>query len=258
MQMQISSTERIPKEGTIDNFIDRLSRYMTFTDKEWVKRIKPAKLEEVEQLKELSGMNKMGMNLPKIYEIYLAYMGRDDGGIVGELLHGIASIEDLLELYEEIRRDEPQISSVEKLIFFDSEVNVSYEIEVAQDNPTVYEAGIIYSETFEKFIFQCTYIRNESVWYNKHKGFSISGFEFNAKDNTGNFFEEIDKCLGEQGFKKIWFSDQKMYCGMHPEATFWAKKWYGGAVSGAFHSNNERLLEDICNKFTKEIKIETN
>lgn len=61
--------------------------------------------------------------------MYLKYMGNCDGGLIGDVLNGIASIEEMIELYEEISEFCDPVEN-RRLIIFSSEVNAEYEIEL--------------------------------------------------------------------------------------------------------------------------------
>ncbi len=241
MQMQIKINDRIPGPGDNSNLFERLSSYVSIVDKDWINRIKPGSQESISLLKKLSGIEEAGVDFPEAYKIFLKYMGENDGGALESTLLGEIGIEGIIDYYKEVHEYEPDTLNPKCLTFVSTHLGLEISFDLTQsDNPTIVRSsdGEIYaffSESFEKLLFQYTFLKYEELYY--PEAISFGGSENMLKSalahhQTTNIFDVVDSYAKKNGFKKAWFSDKRHYFGIREDATFCVCGGEESAVTG--------------------------
>lgn len=270
--MQIKNT-KIPREGSEMDLYERLEEYITPADREWKTRIKGASEEEIEELREKSGLKERHLEFPKGYLAFARKMGNDDGGLLDSRLLGIGSISDILTMYreaelneqyrekyiypydeitekieteeKEIEDDEEEIEEEERCFyFFWNEMGIWYGINLEDKKKDCIQCdgGEIISSSFEKLLFQCAVRRYERKYYPFHCGFTSSqmSLERAIKLNGEEIEEVADKIIRKYDLKKAWFSDKWNIIVYSDILTI-----YIAPLNGEIYSNNKEILKEI-------------
>ncbi|GAA0077318.1 hypothetical protein UT300005_16960 [Clostridium sp. CTA-5] len=258
--MQIKNNNRIPGPGDNSNLFERLSSYISIVDKDWINRIKPASKESISLLRKLSGIEDAGLDFPEAYKIFLKYMGKSDGSALGQTLLGDISIEDIIDLYKEINEYEPNTLNPQYLTFVSTHLGGEISFDLSQpNNPNIVmtssgEFCYFFSESFEKLLFQYTFLKYEELYYPKAIFFGGSENRLrSALDNhkTTNIFDVVDRYAKKNGFEKVWFSDQRHYFGIREDATFYVRS--DSNVVGNITGDNCELLDEFGTGLASEI-----
>ncbi len=74
MQSKINRNIFFPEQGKIHSIFVRLSQYISLFDNSWREQIRPASVEQMKKLKEVSQLGRYCIEFPKAYKIYLETM----------------------------------------------------------------------------------------------------------------------------------------------------------------------------------------
>ncbi len=88
MQSKINGNIFFPEQGKCDSIFARLSHYICLFDNTWKERIRPASVEQIKKLREVSQLGRYNIELPRAYKIYLEMMGVNDGGLLSKFFNG--------------------------------------------------------------------------------------------------------------------------------------------------------------------------
>lgn len=257
----------IPQEGNSSNFFKRLSDYIGYFDSTWSDRIKGATKEDIGRLEVLSGIQKSDCKIPLYYQIFLDNMGEDDGVILTSQM-GTSCINEIIELYEEIHKFEPETLNSNYLIFYNVYLASQIALEVGKsENPLIvdYAEGEVcdsHSENFEKLLFQLAFRKYVKSNYTIRFGTSGNTLKdmLNKNDNIGkSVFDIIEFVTEPQGFKKIWISDNWNYIGINPDAFCVIRcqdprLGFSGYVTGASKENIVKLANLLANELGAHLR----
>lgn len=272
----------MPKEGSEIDIWERLQEYIIPVDKEWRNKVIGATEQEIEELREKSGLKERNIEFPKAYLEFAKRMGKEDGGLLDDRLVGIGSISDILNMYREEEENEqyrkryiyPYDEMVEELkeelleeekeefcfYFFWNEIGMWYGINL-EDNKNDYiqnDEGEIISENFEKLLFQCAISKYENKYYMFYSEFSACTISLErAIELNGEEIEEvIDGIIKKYDLKKAWFSDDWNSIVYSDMLTIYIDKT--SSLNGSICSNNKIILKEIEKEiFTKLGAVET-
>lgn len=264
MQMGINSKDIIiPEKGNDDNLFQRLSDYIEVFNRSWNKRIKLASDNLIEKLIKVSEIDRCKRIIPHNYILFLKKMGLDDGGLLSNALLGTASIDDIIELYEDYHEFTPEVFDTSIFPFFYQETGgeLSFDLNAKNSNNIlVTDSGEVFdviSESFEKLLFQCAF--SQFVRYKIYIRFGGSKNSLN-KALCNNESTDILKLLDDISIKnnmiKIWFSDKKHYIAVGREISYYV--YMDKGVSGFVTGNNSKLIKDICKELAYTIGVEIN
>ena len=149
-------------------------------DNTWKERIRPASVEQIKKLREVSQLGRYGIELPKAYKIYLEMMGIDDGGLLSKFFNGrTANIEDIIQIYNNLCESEPEVLDTPYQIIFWCDWGGNVFIDLSGnhgDSILVVYQGETYnmvSESFEKMIFQAALRYMKSFQINWILGYQL-------------------------------------------------------------------------------------
>lgn len=253
MKIEVEKDSRIPEQGDNSDLFERIFNYISNFDNNWINRIQPAAEEDINLLTKLSGIEKIGLKLPQCYQIFLNYMGEKDGGILTGK-EGSCSIKEIIKLYQEIHKYEPENLNPQYLLFF----NVTLGSQIAFDlgspeNPNLvdFDCGKAYevrSESLEKLIFESIffkYVKDKYTIYFGGSGNSLNKALSKNRSPHSNIFKIIEETAEQYNFKKVWISEEERYFGINETASIYIwrnglKTGVGGHITGV---NRKDVLE---------------
>ena len=250
----LTDKTQFPRQGNNEDLFQRLSEYISFFDKSWVNRIKPASQESIERLKQVSEFDKWNKEFPKEYHIFLEHMGNDDGGLLSETLMGKTAIEKIIEVCEDEKEVDLDPFNSPYFLFFNDYLarELSFDLNKDTKYSIVNQSLKVEAETFEKLLFQCAFRRFEL--YNNW----VFAFQ-NQNERNPNLFCAIDGITKKYNMQKAWFSDEQNYIALGENYGFCiinidAKESITGSVTG----NNQEIVNELCNTFSTELNFKLN
>ena len=242
-----------PEQGNSDNLFQRLSEYISQFDKTWIKRIKPISAESVELLKKWLCIDERDRQLPVFYQIFLEKMGADDGGFFSETLLGdagfisrrIKSFEDWYAENEGWYADENNKAGEWQpphFMFFDIDMGGGYAFDLSGKNFGKVmdindddELTGVFSENFEKLLFQCA-----AGYYEKYKHY----LTYSIKQPCD--FNVIKNMMDKYGLKKAWFSDNRHLIGYGNNVYFDCELDLYRGGCGILTGDDAKLINEIA------------
>lgn len=226
MQSKINGNIFFPEQGKCDSIFARLSHYICLFDNTWKERIRPASVEQIKKLREVSQLGRYGIELPKAYKIYLEMMGIDDGGLLSKFFNGgTANIEDIIQIYNNLCESEPEALDTPYQIIFWCDWGGNVFIDLSGnhgDSILVVYQGETYnmvSESFEKMIFQAAFKIYEVFPNQLDFGVSIAGLK--EKIQPDKVYTTLEALCLKYGLSKLWISDDKWYMAKGENINFW-------------------------------------
>lgn len=264
MQMPIKSN-LIPSIGDCTNLFERLSKYISKFDEKWIDEIEPAKIEDIDTLKNLTQINKYNYHFPKEYEIYLKYMGQDDKGLLKTQLPGYASVSEIIDTYEGIHEEEPATLSDKYIHFFQTELfygQLSFDF-TQTDNPQIVMTDedsqfvSYFADSFEKFLFQCAFSKYERLNYDKSIIFAGSSSmlkEAIKRHNESDVFDIIEKFSETYDFQRAWFSDLTHHIGFKEGISFYIEH-RDNSLCGFIAGDLNKQIDNIAETLLAELNV---
>lgn len=249
----------LPEKGTVLNLFERLEKYISEVDKTWRFKIKPTNKLKMLELKEISGINKLGLDFPEEYKMFLNYMGEDDGGVLGEFFLGDASIDTIIDVYNDYHEFNPELLNPYYLIIVLNEMGDEIKMDM-QNNGKPKILGLdnmLQAECFEKLLFQCAFSKFEERFY--PISYKIGGTKTKVDEALGkkkylSISNVLDVCAKKFGLEKMWFSDDLNYCAHKKELSFCINS-HNGAFVGTIMGSDKNLLEVLSRFLISELGI---
>lgn len=186
--------------------MENLVTYVSQFDPKFRERIRGASLEEINTLRQLSSGR-----LPKSYEHFLKYMGKDDGGL-NIAFDGTTCINKIISYYQKyIVPGKEEIPDEFILIGIGSPPGEDVLLEgVSMVEPQVFFTGegtplTLYAESLEKLLFRVAFatIRMNNFSYEV----------FYTSTTLSRQREAAEALAISIGFQRHWFSDKIEFCG---------------------------------------------
>ncbi|WP_046214901.1 SMI1/KNR4 family protein [Paenibacillus wulumuqiensis] len=264
MPLSINNSH-IPSMGDYTDLYERLSKYISKFDRNWINEIEAAKKEDIVILKQLTQMNKYHYQYPEEYEIYLSYMGQDDKGLLNTQIPGYSSISEIIESYEGIHEEQPETLSDKYVHFFQKELfdgQLSFDFNQT-NNPQIVMTDedsqfvSYFADNFEKLLFQCAFSKYEKLHYDKCVKFAGSHNMFKEalkNNNVLNASEMINKISEKYGFQKVWFSDLNHHVGFRERISLYIDS-RNDSLRGFIVGDLDKKFENISNSLLNELCV---
>lgn len=249
----------LPEKGTIFNLFERLEKYILVIDETWKFRIKPTNELKICKLKEVSGLNKLGLDLPEVYKVFLNYLGEDDGGILGEFFLGDACIDAIIDVYNDYHEYNPKLLNPFHLIIVLNEMGDEIKMDMQNpENPKILGLdNTLQAECFEKLLFQCAFCKFEQHLYPiiyRFGGTKSKISETLGQECYSSILSFVDDYAKQFGLEKAWFSDALNYCA-HKKGLSFHISSHNGAVVGTIMGEDENLIKAFSKLLVNELGV---
>jgi len=263
MLIKRENNMEFPSTGDHTTLLKRLSEYIHVFDPIWIEKIKPASQEQIALFEEISQLKKWTTELPEPYLIFLESMGIEDGGLLSKSLGGTANIEEMIDLYKEFQKFDPEVFDTPYLAFFDKEMGGEYSIDLSgkySDHILESDSGEVYeviSKNFETMLFQAAFNKFERFCYTLYFGVS----EHNLRNRISmygvkNVFLLLDKVTEKYGLKLAWFSDTSHYIALGTNLSFGVEKMERTGMCGFVTGEKQKIVKQLANDIIHFTNVE--
>jgi len=230
-----------------NKILDELKVYISCSDKEWKDKVKPVSMEKIKELMKYTKMDLNNLQFPNAFIAFICVAGKNDGGLLSNVLNGEFNIEELVNLNKEIYENWSADIDPMKFEFLTDEVGISYLIDFNDNEQIWYGEECVESSSFENFLMQCA-IRQYEIEKYKH----CINMKFKNYDKRNEDSEEIvlfrNKIIKRYGLSIADYSDNFFCYAKSNEASMYIKKRilsYGVRYTGRMFYNENNLDSDL-------------
>ena len=230
-----------------NKILDELKVYISCSDKEWKDKVKPVSMEKIKELMKYTKMDLNNLQFPNAFIAFICVAGKNDGGLLSNVLNGEFNIEELVNLNKEIYENWSADIDPMKFEFLTDEVGISYLIDFNDNEQIWYGEECVESSSFENFLMQCA-IRQYEIEKYKH----CINMKFKNYDKRNEDSEEIvlfrNKIIKRYGLSIADYSDNFFCYAKSNEVSMYIKKRilsYGVRYTGRMFYNENNLDSDL-------------
>ena len=169
---RVCSNEEVIKEGDVADMsqkyakiLDDLNVYISCSDKKWKDKIKPVSMGKISELMKYTQMDLNNLQFPNAFIEFVRVAGKNDGGLLSNILNGEFNIEELVDINRDIYENWKSDIDPMKFEFLTDEVGISYLINFEDDEQIWHGEECVESSSFENFLMQCAIRQYEKERY---------------------------------------------------------------------------------------------
>lgn len=145
-----------------------MNEYISCSDNEWIKRIKPSSMQAINKLIKYTEMDLHELEFPESFVEFVCAAGASDGGLMSNVLNGEFNVDKLILINQDIYENWKSDINPMEFEFLSDEVGISYLINFKDSARIWYGDECVESSSFENFLMQCAVRQYEKEKYAHH------------------------------------------------------------------------------------------
>jgi hypothetical protein len=268
----MATTPELPPQGSSQDFVERLTAYVTVVDAGWVARTQAASDAQIQTYMELSGFTALGLPLPELYKEFLLNFGENEAGLLeSETLKVRFSLSKICHFYKTFAPEnfepdpdipdfqpeqlEPQLPVIGLYYVTGDQMSLDMRSGYKPDPEVRFtssgeDIGAI-SKSFEALVFQRAFRYHEERRLPQRAVWSASGQSVKkalAASNQTDAFAAIAELAKRESLAEAWFNDALHFYGVRSDAALLVQKGDGGGVIFSVMGNDINFVRSWGNQ----------